>query len=539
MIPAPSLPTLRDILTKPGPFRYGVELVTTRGPAQAEDGHRLVEFGEALAADPRIAWLSITDNAGGHPALPADWLARVLAEKRTNVVVHLTCKDLNRNGLEAAAWRYASDGFENILALTGDYPVDGFQGRARPVFDLDSVSLIAMLEAMNHGVEVPGKGGQTRRLERTNFFIGCGVSPFKRHERELMPQYFKLARKVRCGAKWIIPQLGYDMRKFHELKLFLKWAGLPDLPIVGNTYVLNKTVAGLFHRNKIAGCVVSEQLMDLVTRYAGGPDKGKSFFLELAAKQLAVFKGLGFAAGYLAGTTKAEVLFQVIDMAERFGPNDWKDFAREIQFPQADEFYLFERDPDTGLGDGTKLNRKYLESLSHPEKTPNVTLGYRLTHMVHEKAFTPGQGQFDRLARFYKKLDTKPDSVMARALRAVERVSKSIGFGCKDCGDCSLPDCSYLCPRASCSKGSRNGPCGGSHDGRCELDDKECLWARAYERAKYYGQSQHMLDGSAVFADAALEGTSSWANTFLGRDHHASKLTVNGRDPAPPDKPAT
>ncbi len=92
-------------------------------------------------------------------------------------------------------------------------------------------------------------------------------------------------------------------------------------------------------------------------------------------------------------------------------------------------------------------------------------------------------------------------------------------YGCKDCGDCSLPDTGYLCPRASCSKTARNGPCGGSSDGRCELDDKDCLWARAYDRLKYYGESKHMLDGPAVFANAALSGTSAWANNFLGRDH--------------------
>ncbi len=93
-------------------------------------------------------------------------------------------------------------------------------------------------------------------------------------------------------------------------------------------------------------------------------------------------------------------------------------------------------------------------------------------------------------------------------------------YGCEDCGDCSLPDTAYLCPRAACSKTGRNGPCGGSSDGRCELDDKDCLWARAYDRLKYYGESQDMLDGPAVFANAALADTSSWANMFRGRDHH-------------------
>ena len=63
---------------------------------------------------------------------------------------------------------------------------------------------------------------------------------------------------------------------------------------------------------------------------------------------------------------------------------------------------------------------------------------------------------------------------------------------------------------------------GGSHDGDCELSDKECIWARAYERLKHFRESKDLLKGPAVFYNAELRGTSSWANTFLGRDHHAA-----------------
>ena len=88
----------------------------------------MTAFARALLADPRIGWISITDNPGGGPMLPPDWLAGQLAGRGSQVVVHLTCKDANRNGLEAAAWRYASEGFSNILAITGDYPTGGFRG---------------------------------------------------------------------------------------------------------------------------------------------------------------------------------------------------------------------------------------------------------------------------------------------------------------------------------------------------------------------------------------------------------------------------
>jgi methylenetetrahydrofolate reductase (NADPH) len=532
MTPSKEGVTFRQMLTGAGSgggFYYGAELVTTRGIAEPGKPHKLVELGEALASDPRIGWISVTDNPGGNPMLPPDWLGRILAGRRVQVVVHLTCKDLNRNGIESAAWGFAAEGFNNILALTGDYPMSGYGGVARPVFDLDSVAVIALLRAMNLGLKVPGRKGDLEALPATGFFIGAAVSPFKRHERELMPQLFKLARKVRCGAQWVIPQLGYDMRKFHEVKLFLDWAKLP-VPLVGNVYVLNKTVAGLFNQNKIPGCVVSDALLAQVRTYAAGPDKGAKFFQELAAKQLAVFKGLGYAAGYLAGAAKADTFTKIIDLAESYAPDDWKAFAKELQFPQDGEFYLFEQDPQTGLGVPGQLNRGYLESLKNPEKSDQVTLGYRLSRRVHSGFFTPGQGQFPRMQRLYARLEKHKDGVAIRALHSIEQVSKTIGYGCKDCGDCSLPDCAYLCPNDACSKGARNGPCGGSFDGTCERGDKPCLWTRAYERLKHYGESEHMLDGGAVFTDGQLLETSSWANMFLGRDHHHAALSA----PPPP-----
>ena len=67
------------------------------------------------------------------------------------------------------------------------------------MFDIDSVGLLQLLSDMNAGVE------ETRapdgRLLATHFYLGCVVTNHKLHEREVMPQYFKLEKKVRAGAR--------------------------------------------------------------------------------------------------------------------------------------------------------------------------------------------------------------------------------------------------------------------------------------------------------------------------------------------------
>lgn len=54
---------------------------------------------------------------------------------------------------------------------------------------------------------------------------------------------------------------------------------------------------------------------------------------------------------------------------------------------------------------------------------------------------------------------------------------------CVMCGDCVLNKTMGICPRTQCSKGIANGPCGGSLNGKCEVDnEKDCAWIRIYER---------------------------------------------------------
>jgi hypothetical protein len=105
-------------------------------------------------------------------------------------------------------------------------------------------------------------------------------------------------------------------------------------------------------------------------------------------------------------------------------------------------------------------------------------------------------------------------------LRLLEHLSKAALFRCKDCGDCSLAEVAYLCPESQCAKNQRNGPCGGTQNGRCEVAGfGDCIWLRAYERLKHDGRADRLLSHTPVVQDQALRGTSSWANHWLGRDH--------------------
>ncbi len=89
-------------------------------------------------------------------------------------------------------------------------------------------------------------------------------------------------------------------------------------------------------------------------------------------------------------------------------------------------------------------------------------------------------------------------------------------FGCEACGNCVLGHMEYVCPQ-TCPKHLRNGPCGGTFQGRCEVVDKPCIWVAVYERAAAARRVEE-LKTFIPAPDRALTGTSSWVNYFLGRD---------------------
>jgi methylenetetrahydrofolate reductase (NADPH) len=510
--------TLRQKLTARDRFLIGTELVSVRGSMAERNAVKARAFARELVDYPKVDWISITDNAGGNPQLAPTALGKPILYAGKDVVIHLTCKDLNRNGLESEAWLLHSEGFHNILAMTGDYPVSGAGGSAKPVFDIDSVGLIALLRQMNEGFD-PNAPDAVRRVERfdnTQFLIGAVTTNFKRQEGEVMPQYFKLRKKVECGAHFIINQIGFDARKISELRLYMDQHAMAGTPLIGNVYLLSGRVAEIFHSGRIPGVVVSDELLEVCRRHARSPDKGKSFFTEFAAKQIAIYRGLGFDGAYLGGVHNFPAVERLLEVADSFARDDWKEFAKEQRFSRPGEFFHYGQNAETGLADAA------LPSENATTRSRHTGLHYAVSKATHHLMFTPGKP----LNELGKTLCAKAKNPLQGPawLRALEHASKAALFSCRDCGDCSLPEIAYLCPESQCAKNQRNGPCGGTRDGRCEVDGyDDCIWLRAYERRKADGEAEHLLDHAPTIQNQALRHTSAWANHWLGNDHVGRK----------------
>jgi methylenetetrahydrofolate reductase (NADPH) len=515
---------LRSMLEESDRFLTAVEIETSRGLLMAEASRKTAELAKALSEFDKVDFVALTDNPGGNPHIRPEVLGQDLLFRGRDVVINMSCKDYNRNGVESRLWALGSQGFSNVLALSGDYPIGGFAGQAQPVFDIDSVSLLELMTQMNDGLpnQIWGSVGREDRLEKTNFFAGCAVSPFKKLEGELMTQYFKLALKVRTGARFVITQIGYDSRKAHELYQYVS-ANDIDIPLIGSVFILTAPAGRFFNNWGVPGVWVSDELRDIANKQAKSKDRGRAFFSELAAKQIAILKGIGYRGAYISGRPQLKRMQGILELADSFGENDWKDFAKEINFSQNDEFYYYEQGDNSGLSSNV-VNPEYLASKSKTARAKarvTVPLQYRVGKLFHDQIFTEGKLGFKIGKAVYGQVEkSKKLSSVAHVL---EQATKVPVYHCRDCGDCSLPDIAYLCPESQCVKNQRNGPCGGTKAGKCEILDQECIWIRAYDRMKPFGDETKMLQRPVVFRDSSLRDTSAWANTLMGRDHHAKK----------------
>jgi methylenetetrahydrofolate reductase (NADPH) len=475
----------------------------------------MIDAATQAAASGRIHALAITDNPGGNPAISAEMLGAEIRRLGIEPLVHLTCKDKNRNQLESLLYGLERADVRNLLVMSGDYPKAGYGGAPMPVFDMDPITLLGLISELNKGREIPRPGGKTSP-KTTRFFAGVAASPFKVLEAEQMGQYYKLRKKLTAGAGFVVSQLGFDARKIHELLQVVKLLGFGNIPVVGNVYLLPPGAAKLMNSNGLPGCVVSDELLRNVQAEAAGPDKGRAKRFERAAKQYALLKGMGYAGAHISGHSMTfPDLLELIEHGEELSQH-WPDFVHEFDYPMENGWYFFERDEKTGLNTRSPVSR---------EAHSSAGIGYSTFRMLHHLAFTKEGALFSPMRALARMVD---GSALESAFTKCEQIIKGLTNECRHCGDCAMLELAYMCPMSQCAKNQRNGPCGGSHEGWCEAypNQRKCIYILAYERFKAHGADQSLGEDLVPPVNYALNETSSWINFYLGRDHSAQKLKI-------------
>jgi methylenetetrahydrofolate reductase (NADPH) len=188
-------------------FVVTTELTPPRGP----DTSKFMEDVACARSLPKVAAVNVIDSPGARLFMSSLGASITLRQSGLEPIFQMVCRDRNMLALESDLLSAAAFGIENILALTGDHPKRGASDHpnARPVFDLDSTSLLRTVSMMNEGrdptgVELNGK---------TRFYPGAAINP---GVRPVEPEVLKVKRKLEAGARFFQTQAVFDTRQLAD-----------------------------------------------------------------------------------------------------------------------------------------------------------------------------------------------------------------------------------------------------------------------------------------------------------------------------------
>lgn len=244
------------------------------GPPRSANPAALRKKAELLRG--RVAAVNVTDNARGIARLSSLAGCLILQEAGVEPVLQMSCRDRNRIALQSELLSASALGLNNVLLLTGDHQCYGDDPAAQGVFDLDSISLLALARRMRDNSELLS-GEKLPAAPR--LLLGAAANP----EGEPMDlQILRLAKKVAAGADFIQTQAVFDLAHFRQWMAGVRARGLHQATkILVGVLLLNSAERAAYLRRNVPGMRISDEL---VARLAAAPDQsqeGKHIAREL------------------------------------------------------------------------------------------------------------------------------------------------------------------------------------------------------------------------------------------------------------------
>jgi len=254
-------------------FDNGEFVVTAEvGPPKGIDCSHVVEEAKEYLSG--ITAVNVTDNQSSVMRMGSLPVCVAMQNAGLTPILQLTCRDRNRIALQSELLGAAMLGIDNILCLTGDHTRLGDHPGAKPVFDLDSVSLLHTVGRLESGVDL---AGNPLVGPAPKFAKGAVVSPCSD---SVDAQLAKMERKVMAGAEYFQTQAVFDSEKFIS---FMEQAKQFGKPVQLGVIIPKSAGMAKFMNNNVAGVHVPQWMID---ELAADKEKAKAGItgVELAAK---------------------------------------------------------------------------------------------------------------------------------------------------------------------------------------------------------------------------------------------------------------
>ncbi len=231
------------------------------GPPKGVNMEAVLEEAELFKG--RVHAVNVTDLQAACMRVGSLATCVLLLQRGVEPILQMVCRDRNRLSLQSELLSAYVLGVRNVLCLTGDHVVLGDHVEAKPVFDLDSVSLLRAAQGLIEGKDLAGNELEGAPSE---LFLGAIVTP---GADPIEPQIYKLYNKLAAGARFIQTQAVYDVG---AMERFLGRIEDVRAPILAGIVLLKSAAMARYMNKNVAGVSVPEALIKEMAE-AGERDK--------------------------------------------------------------------------------------------------------------------------------------------------------------------------------------------------------------------------------------------------------------------------
>ena len=301
ILPGHTSPGRLERVLRAGHFAVTSELA----PPDSADPQEV--YQRARLFDRYVDAINATDGSGANCHMSSLAVCALLTRVGYAPVMQISCRDRNRIAIQGDILGCAAMGVCNILCLSGDGVQAGDHPQALPVFDLDSISLLAAARTLRDEHRFLS-GRKITFAPRV--FLGAAENPFA-HPVAWRAQ--RLAKKVDAGAQFIQTQYCYDIAL---LKQFLR--EVEDLGVLGKVFILvgvgplRSAKAAEFMRTHVPGVHIPDAV---VKRMAGAQDaarEGRQLCIDLIQE---IHSLRGVSGVHLMAYKQEDSIPEIIDRA--------------------------------------------------------------------------------------------------------------------------------------------------------------------------------------------------------------------------------
>jgi len=264
---------------------------------------REVILHQAMLLKPHVVAANVTDNPLGIVIMNTLAPCVIMQnEVGLEAIYQVTCRDRNRIAIQSDVLGAAALGIKNILALTGDHPRMGDHPQAKPVFDLDSVQLTAMLRKMvDEKTDLAGNKLNGAPEMHIGVALSPGITPIE-------PEIIKFEKKISAGAEFAQTQVVYDTRVLEKMKGAVSHL---DIPVLVGVAPLKSLGMAKFMAKNVPGVTVPEEMLEKLEK----SKDIKETTIEITARLIREIKEMKFAGVHIMPVGMDEYVGEIIKKA--------------------------------------------------------------------------------------------------------------------------------------------------------------------------------------------------------------------------------